>query len=169
MKLISGDRIELVLISNYTQDKKPSADILSTMTNTNSVGSYFGGEIQEPPRQANGGPRHSEKTCVLVFVHLDGKCLITSLRSSREFMGTNYPQFLRELRKVKNKLKDTPVSSFWSLCAKEEWTARASRKKLRELGVGQSLIVRYTKRLKILSLYIISHPYFYREFKKHTH
>lgn len=34
--------------------------------------------------------------------------------------------------------------------------------------MGQSLIVRYTKRLKILSLYIISHPYFYREFKK-TH
>lgn len=165
MKLISEDRIELVLISNYTQDKKPSADILSTMTNRNSVGSYFGGR---DTRTAEAS-KWRTTACVLVFVHLDGKCLITSLRSSREFMGTNYPQFLRELRKVKNKLKDTPVSSFWSLCAKEEWTARASRKKLRELGVGQSLIVRYTKRLKILSLYIISHPYFYREFKKHTH
>lgn len=169
MKLISEDRIELVLISNYTQDKNHPLTFYLLWQIGILLGPILGGEIQEPPRQANGGPRHSAKTCVLVFVHLDGKCLITSLRSSREFMGTNYPQFLRELRKVKNKLKDTPVSSFWSLCAQEEWTARASRKKLRELGVGQSLIVRYTKRLKILSLYIISHPYFYLEFKKHTH
>lgn len=70
MKLISEDRIELVLISNYTQDKKPSADILSTMTNRNSVGSYFWGRdtrTAEASKWRTTAQRKDLRSCVCSF------------------------------------------------------------------------------------------------------
>lgn len=47
-----------------------------------------------------------------MFIHLNKKYLITSLKNNKKFIKTNYPQFLKKLQKIKNKLKNTPISNF---------------------------------------------------------